>query len=38
MTEPISAFSEYLRNIGADLDAGFLREAITMMAAMSMMA
>lgn len=31
MTEPTIAFSEYLRNIGADLDADFLREAIALM-------
>jgi putative transposase len=31
MTEPTIAFSEYLRNIGADLDSDFLREAITLM-------
>jgi len=31
MTEPTIAFCEYLRNIGADLDADFLREAITLM-------
>jgi transposase-like protein len=31
MTEPTIAFSEYLRNIGADMDADFLREAITLM-------
>jgi transposase-like protein len=31
MTEPTIAFSEYLRNIGADLDSDFLRDAITLM-------
>jgi putative transposase len=31
MTEPTIAFSEYLRNIGADLDSDFLREAISLM-------
>jgi len=31
MTEPTIAFSEYLRNIGADLDPDFLREAIALM-------
>jgi putative transposase len=31
MTEPTIAFTDYLRNTGLDLDAGFLREAITLM-------
>ncbi len=31
MTEATIAFSEYLRNLGADLDADFLRDAITLM-------
>jgi hypothetical protein len=37
MSDPTIAFSEYLRNLGADLDSDFLRDAISLMTAIILM-